>query len=281
MHEIIDHLDLHGLLEMHNLSALNHVPLVNRADRYVAKVKTLPGWIVVKVDPDFNSILSEATNNQRLHDLGLPVADMIGHGDSPIPYIILSWIDGTAISQTSPPAVLEEVGAVLRRIHNLRGNPPYAGNETWDAWMEGWLYHALPWWEKSGFATAGDIEQAWTQFRIIQPLLTSRGHSIIFFDGRPAHFIVRNNKLVGLIDLEEMRSGDALMDFGVFSVLHEHLVPGLLKGYNLANEEARLVRKLVPFYQFLRRLAAAEWTLQHENPALASSILSSIKPPFF
>ena len=109
----------------------------------------------------------------------------------------------------------------------------------------------------------------------LQPLLASRGEEFILFDGRPEHFIVQDNQLAGLIDLGEARSGDAAMDLGVLAVSDPDLIPGILAGYKAPQQEQEKLNQLIPFYTFLRRLAAIsraiETVMTHD--AVASRIL--------
>ena len=104
-------------------------------------------------------------------------------------------------------------------------------------------------------------------------MLATRGQAFILFDGRPEHFLVQDGHLVGIIDLQEARSGDAAMDLGVLAVTDPDLLENVLDGYRPDAAEQALFDRLVPFYIFLRRLAAVEWHRQHGDPALARRAL--------
>ena len=81
----------------------------------------------------------------------------------------------------------------------------------------------------------------------------------MLFDGRPEHFVVRDGRIVGLIDVHDAKPGDGGMDLGVMGVLDEALMGNVRTGYGGDVEENAVLDAIVPFYVFLRRLAAAEW----------------------
>ena len=262
-------IDIAALVALHNLSPGPVVLLVERSDQVVARVETTVGPVVVKASLKGETIATEIQTNRRFAALGFPVATLLAHGQDPAPYLITTWIAGEALSAGSPPDTLREVGVLLRKIHRLGGGPPYAGNATWEAWMEGWLHHALPWWQRQGKASEADVASAWRGFEKRRVLLARRGFDFILFDGRPEHFLVRQGKLAGLIDLGEARAGDAMMDLAVLGVLEPRLLPGILAGYAPTPEEDEVIQQLLPFYLFLRRLAAAEWNLMVGTPSIA------------
>jgi hypothetical protein len=66
------------------------------------------------------------------------------------------------------------------------------------------------------------------------------------------------------------------MDLAVLAVTDEDLLPGVVAGYQPTTAEQAAFDRLLPFYLFLRRLAAAEWNLTHGNPRLARHVLDLI-----
>jgi aminoglycoside phosphotransferase (APT) family kinase protein len=140
--------------------------------------------------------------------------------------------------------------------------------------MHGWLNHALGWWRESGLGDTSRIEAAWSWFADIRPLLAGRGHHFMLFDGRPEHFLVDGGGIRGIVDLEAARSGDGGMDLGVMAVSDPDLLREVLVGYDADPAESVVLRELVPFYVFLRRLAAVEWNLGRGNDATAVAVLS-------
>lgn len=260
----------------HGLSVRAVTVLVDRADKLVARVDTERGAFVMKVDAVEGSLAREVAAIHRLGALDLPVPDVFVFEPGPAAYLIAAWIDGSALDPDSPPTAVRQTGELLRRIHRLGGGPPYAGNATWDAWMAGWLNHAASWWLARPGSDPGRGERLWRWFEGLRPLLATRGHDQILFDGRPDHVLVRDGRVSGLIDLSELRSGDAAMDLGVLCVSQPGLLPGILAGYRPDPTEQEAFDRLIPFYTFLRRVAHAEWHLTHGDPAVADHLLTLV-----
>lgn len=99
----------------------------------------------------------------------------------------------------------------------------------------------------------------------------------MLFDGRPEHFIVAGDDVVGMIDLHDVCSGDAAMDLAVLAVADPPLLAGVLVGYEPTTEEQAVFDRLIPFYLFLRRLAAAQWHLEYADPAETPRLLAMIE----
>ncbi len=278
MRDLTDKSWQHILPRHYNLDVVAIQVLVQRAERLVLRIETPTQVYALKAAHTPEPIHQEVTNNARLAAAGLPVARVIGTGDMPVAHVLHNWIEGDALDASMPPAVLKETAHLLYTIHQLNGKPPYAGNDTWDAWMRGWLHHALPWWKKTAAIPEKQIEEVWHVFDALQPMLSQRGHGFILFDGRPEHFIVAHHKVAGLIDLGEARSGDPAMDFGVLAANAPDLTTKILKHYLplLDASASRVFNTLVPFYTFLRLLALAEWQITHGDANIAQSCLARI-----
>jgi aminoglycoside phosphotransferase (APT) family kinase protein len=138
----------------------------------------------------------------------------------------------------------------------------------WTTWILAWLadFAGVP-------AQRCDEIRAWC--RRLQPLMTSRG-TLTLLDGRPDHFVVRDGRIAGLIDLEDVSAGDPAMDLAVFAVADEELLPAVVEGYAPTSAEAAAFDELIPFYVLLRRLAAANWEHQHGDPARAARLLEQV-----
>ena len=238
--------------------------LWQRPGRAVVRVDTDAGPLVVKASTDPGAFVTEAAAIGRLRAHGLPVAKVIGHAVGPPAYLVLSWIQGEVLSSESPARAQRAAGALLRRVHAIGPDPHhdgalFPGDSTWDSWMAGWLNSALGWW--AGVAAPGEekVRRAWVWFHELAPLLATRGHDLMLFDGRPEHILVAGDDVAGMIDVAELRTGDAAMDLGVLAVADPALLPGVLEGYQPTTEQRAAFSRLVPFYTFLRRISRAEW----------------------
>ena len=218
------------------------------------------------MDTAAGTFVPERSWIDRLGAAGLPVPRVIGCSDEAPAHLLLTWIDGEPLSSASPVAAQRDVGRLLRRVHALPGGPPYAGSSTVDAWIAGWLNYALAWWRDHAGAPQDAVDDAWSWFHRLQPLLATRGAETMLFDGRPEHFLVRGDDVVGMIDLHDLCAGDAAMDFAVLAVDDEPLLRAVIEGYRPSPDEQAAFAELIPFYRWLRRLAAAEWHSQHGDP---------------
>jgi aminoglycoside phosphotransferase (APT) family kinase protein len=88
--------------------------------------------------------------------------------------------------------------------------------------------------------------------------------------------VVRDGRIAGLIDLEDVSAGDPAMDLAVLAVADEDLLPAVLEGYAPTSAEAAAFDELIPFYVLLRRLAAAKWEREHGDPARTTRLLEQV-----
>lgn len=254
----------HGL-ELAGPPASGTSTLQQRPGRLVARVETTAGPVVIKAATEANAFVAEEAAVRRLADHDLPVARIIADSPGPPAYLVLSWIAGDALSSASPAAAQRAAGELLRRVHALGPDPAdlsesmFAGEATWDGWMAGWLNSVLAWWVTVDPPGKERVRQVWAWFHALAPLLATRGQDLILFDGRPEHVLIRGGQVAGLIDVAELRVGDAAMDLGVLAVSDPALLAGVLAGYQPDADERAAFARLVPFYTFLRRLSIAEF----------------------
>lgn len=247
--------------------------LAQQLTRLVAKVETDFGSVVLKADTTPNDATWDARNIKLLASANFPVQKILAQGEDPVSYIILSWIEGEPLSIESPLAAQFEAGQLLYRIHHLENRPPYEREYGWDAWMKGWLDVVLPWWGKQEGVKPQAVEAAWRGFESLKPLLAARGNQYMLQDGRPEHFLIQEDRIVGLIDVHDGQAGDGGMDLGVIGVFDEPLLKNMLKGYQMDKEEQEALDHLIPFYVFLRRLAAAEWHSRFGSTSISKHAL--------
>ncbi len=256
---------IHTWVLENGLHPIQQTILVDRPGHLVAKVRTTSIDVVVKAPLREH----EVNANERLASAGLPVPRILAAKSGEDGYLMMEWIDGEGLSSTSPNSAQLEAGRLLRQVHELGGGPPNQGNATFTDWMRGWLNHALQWWEPGPRRE----RETWAWFDRLAPLIDTRGQDLMLMDGRPDHLLVREGKIVGLIDVSEVCPGDGAMDLAVMGVSDPVLLPGVLAGYGLPTPD----RELIDFYLFLRRLAAAEFNLTRGNPALAGRILRLVQ----
>lgn len=271
-------IDIRLVLDQVGITAEAVSTLASTPSKHVARVDTAAGeTLTVKVAFDAPALAAEVENNTTLAGIGAPVPDVVdlcdvAIADNNAAALVMAWIHGDALSGDAPHKAQQEAGELLRRIHEMGGGPPYhGGNTTYADWIKGWLDVALPWW--STYANAEWISAAWNWFDELRPLIAGRGCDTILFDGRPEHFIVNGDRIAGIIDLADLTAGDSAMDLGVIAANDPKLLPGILAGYNPTTDDHTAFAELVPFYEFLRAIAAAEWNLSHGDKGIVTTML--------
>lgn len=263
--------------------------LQQRPGRVVARADTTHGPVVLKASADEGGFVTEETAIRVLAGHGLPVARVICHASGPPSYLILSWIEGAPLSSANPPRAQRAAGELLRQVHALgsdpgHGRPAFPDGTTWEAWMAGWLNSALTWWATVdptwwSVADPGSDERhrrAWAWFRDLAPLLATRGGDLILFDGRPEHILTRGDEIAGLIDVAQLRTGDAAMDLGVLAACDPGVLDGVRSGYRPRGLESHAFERLIPFYTLLRAISLAQWHQRFGTPAELEHALTRV-----
>jgi len=231
----------------------------DHSSRLVCRVATSTGSFAVKADGQAATFTLEAQAALHLKALGFPVEEPVALEEGPPALLVLPWIGGEGLTSSSPKVHAIRAGQVLARLHLHTGHRPPPEHQSWGQWMGGWTQHALHYWVQTGRAPQDAADQVSRWFDRLRPLFEGRGEQLILFDGRPEHFIWTPSGDVHLIDVAELRSGDGVMDLALMALHVPTQWPQVLQGYGVLGEVGQV---LLPFYVFLRALAAAEWDEQ-------------------
>lgn len=227
---------------------------------------------VLKTAIEPGALAGDVDANLTLSGAGLPVPEIIDHRVGPPAVLLLRWIVGDPISSASPVRTQREVGRLLRAVHTLPGAPPFSGQPTIAAWISDWTAEVAAWWPSVG-ASGAQVRRLLDWLDQLEPDLAAREGRLTLFDGRADHFLVRDGRVVGLIDLHDVGPGDPAMDLAVIGLTDDRLIPEVLNGYLADDEEDRALRSLIPFYLLLRRLAGAEWQLRNGSSSVGTRLL--------
>lgn len=236
--------------------------LTRREGRLVARTTAAhPGpALVVKVSARASDFADEARAVSVLREAGLPVARVRGLVDGPPAVIAFDWTPGRAVSADDGVAVRRQVVDLLRRVHELPAQAPYGGtNPDLVTWVDGWTEHALAWWAAQEGVTGVDADRASSWYRAVRPLVEGRAGSLVLLDGRPEHFLVGDDEVVRMIDVTDLQPGDPVMDLALLQLHAPGLLDGVLVDHRQSEVRAAHLDELLPFFVFLRALAAAEW----------------------
>ncbi len=230
-----------------------------RDGRIVCRARTPIGDIVVKASEIRDEFEEEAIAMARLQAIGLPVSDVISIERGPPALLIASWANGNPITSTTDPDTLRKVGLILSRIHEQPAGPPFSGNESIAAWIEGWFGTVMRWWLAIDARSVELEAQCHQWLEAVKPVLAGRGGTMALFDGRPDHFLVDEGGNVRLIDVADLQPGDPAMDLAVLELDAPGILTHVLEGYAPVPSDREAITTLVPFYVFLRALSGAEW----------------------
>jgi hypothetical protein len=223
---------------------------------------TLPAGVevVLKVSAKVGDFAAEAAAVRTLSAAGLPVSNVRVLSDGPPSVIALDWTPGRAVDAGDGAQVRRQVVDLLGRVHALRADPPDDRLADPVKRIDGWCGYALKWWFRQDGSRAENVGRAEAWYQRVRPLIAGRSGSLVLLDGVPDHFLVGPDKQVRLIDVAELRPGDPVMDLAVLHLHAPGLLIGVLDQYRQAEVQDRHLAELLPFYVFLRALAAAEWS---------------------
>ncbi|MPY66969.1 hypothetical protein F8S09_09750 [Deinococcus sp. SDU3-2] len=262
-----------GVLAPKGLHVSGHDVWVARPDRSVALLHTAQGRrYVLKADAQAGGLTLEAEHARLLHGLGFPVALPGAHRAGPPSLLLRAFQEGRGLDASATPEQRQAVGRLLRALHDTGGGRSPPGEQSWAAWMLGWLQGVWHFWQAQLPAARHREAQLAEWFHRLEPLLAERGGHLILMDGRPEHFLIAGDRLE-LIDVAEVRAGDAWMDLAVIWLWEREVYPQVLAGYSPGVPERAVGERLLPFYAFLRALSAAEWCTDHGPAHLVAGFL--------
>ncbi len=190
--ELVEHVERAARAVGRDASAVE--VLARRPGRIVTRVRGHGGDgssdVVVKVAAEPGAFAAEAAANAVLRGAGVPVNHLLRHEVGPPGVLVARWVEGTPVTAGSPSAVLGEVGRVLAAVHALPARPPYSGNPTLVARIDGWVRCALGWWAGCPGTTAELVREAERWRAGVRPLVEGRTGATMLLDGRPEHLLV-------------------------------------------------------------------------------------------
>lgn len=233
--------------------------LQERAGRVVAQAGDDQGRkYSLKVAEKAGAFAGDIAANRLLAPIGVPVPEVIDYQHGPPAVAVLGWVDGEPLGLSSPPAAQREIGRLLRMVHSLPADATFSGERTVHGWIRAWTGELAAWWSSAG-GSGSQVQRLLGWLDDLEPVLVDRRGSLTLFDGRADHFLIRDRRVVGVIDLHDVGSGDPAMDLAVVGLDDDRLIPPVLRGYMTDADQIDELNLLVPFYLLLRRLAGAEW----------------------
>ena len=236
--------------------------------------------VVFKADREVGKgrVVLEAWAYQRARELGAPVprvlATDLGHETYPRNFIIIEKLPGVPLDDVDleeRQRLIREAGWAVRSVHEI-GIPGFglleeAGYlrtaqvqgefDSWDDFLNQVLNSTLPALRDEGVIDDAEVERIdravadHADFFDLGPV----GHLL---HGRfdPAHVLVDQGEIAGIVDLGDRRSGDPAWDLGGFLIHNLADTRSLLAGYDADKDLAAAFETTIPLYGGLRALLA-------------------------
>lgn len=239
--------------------------LLNYGYRAAWKVWAGGTSFAVKADirPGFQE--NEFTAHRNAGRAGVPVPEIVGFAGTPLPTLVLRWVDGVALHETASGTSWRHAGALLARAHLAPVLRPLTG--TWSEFLFAWFARELPYVVEHCGLGQTEAAAALGRAAELRPVLDAGPAAWLHGDCQSAHFVVdpQSDDVVALIDWADAQPGDPVMDLAVLAMSHGH-VDEILEGYGADSDFSERARLLVPLYQSVRAAGAARWLDAHGYP---------------
>lgn len=242
-------------------------------------------------------VVLEAWAYQRARELGAPaprvLATDLGRDTYPRNFIIIEKVAGVPLADIEISAkerhrLIREAGWAIRAVHEigvagfglleeatyLRNAQVQGEYDSWGEFLNQVLDSALPALRAGGVIDDAEVERVdqvvadhadWCELGPVGHLLHGK------FD--PAHVLVDEGRISGLVDFGDRSSGDPAWDLGGFLVDNVSETRHLLGGYDADKDRAAAMEVTIPLYGGLRALLAARRAHDESRPSARDRLL--------
>jgi len=232
--------------------------------------------LVVKAYDDAPALAHEVRVLDLARGLGVPVPDVLAFEPGPPGVTVMTRLRGSPLTPAMGEAAAVEAGAALRRLHELRADPPYGGGQhRWDEFVVGWSRREADACARLGILSPAESSAAVARVSSARDLLTGRPTGLAHGDLQPDHVLVESGHLTGLIDFVDAKPGDGLLDVAVLTLWDRALTAPLLRGLGLAADADTAL--LLDRYRLVRHLAAAAWLLDRGHATAAARHAEAVR----
>jgi aminoglycoside phosphotransferase (APT) family kinase protein len=226
--------------------------------------------VIVKVDTNSKRLTHESHALSACYNAGAPVPAVYYVDPTTPSILVMSYIEGTALSHDAPISLWKSAGQTLTKLHEV---PAPAGLST---------HHVFPGWEKylgqldetspngmRQIATAlgkRRLDELGKSITIALAHATDLPPTFIHGDCQPNHFLCQDKEVNGIIDFGDTGVGDPCWDISVLSLYHEDKLGALLDGYNPSQAMRSRLDQLLTAYWYLRLIGEIAWCVaRHYN----------------
>ena len=184
--------------------------------------------------------------------------------------LLLSYIDGHPIIGNISQSLAFDMGVLLAKLHQIK-MPSYqlVGSESGDWWKSIRIkfYERID--ECKGHIDNSFLIKCSIRFEeMFSNLPKSDGPVLVHFDYRPGNILVKDDKIIGLIDFETSRGGSPDIDFTKVKVSiwdeYKGTKESFLNGYKSITVLPN-IDKTLPFYLFYDGFAGIAWCVKRNR----------------
>jgi len=193
-----------------------------------------------------------------LRSVEVPRPEVLWHRRGPVSLLALSEVSGVPLASLGAPsphreAVWAMAGEVARRVHDEQvpeslAAPSEYRSEDLDR-LEDWLLSRR-------LADPQLISEHVDRARAVRNSATN--DCLIHGDFQPAHVLVDEGQIRGVIDWGDAGTGDPLYDLAVLTVGHSEYLEAVVGGYGGSVDRDR-----INGYWSWRRLGSIRWMIEH------------------
>lgn len=264
---------IHKLAEIFKLSVLNieAVPESFSSEVYKLTLMNLDN-VYVKIPYNRDKLVREFHMLERLKGV-IPVPKVLDFWDGDemsVGALLLSAIDGVPCKSNIDQSLAYQIGEYHAMLHQVT-LPAYGcygsdgfqvvENNSWSLYLKN---NFEKWKEPCKELLQPDLfEECITHFDSVYSALPEPdGPCVVHMDFRPGNILIKDNRVVGIIDYESARGGSSEIDFTKMNRYVWEVNPLTRLPYVQGYESVRPLpdlEKIIPFYNFYDAFSAVVW----------------------
>lgn len=249
-------------------------PLYVQPDRAIYLASS--SKIILKVYSETELLQKEFDMYSLAQSIGVPTPYVYELVKSNPSVLVLEALDGIPITSEHKEAAYE-AGKYLEKFHKLSANPPFSnGQMTWDSFVLTWARKELDELKNLKVFSESEVNNILKYFNNFKEILKERPIRLLHGDLQPAHILIREDKVTGIIDFADTQPGDPLMDIAVLTLWDTNLAELIISGYSSIRFE-ELTIKLLDLYRLLRKIGEVPWLLKRGFTEKANRNITDIK----
>ncbi|WP_432662133.1 aminoglycoside phosphotransferase family protein [Wukongibacter baidiensis] len=190
--------------------------------------------------------------------------------------LLLSYIDGKSIIDNVDGKLAFQMGELLAKLHNTQIEREklgdayeliYTKEDEWWLTIKKWFENCAD--ECKDILDADLLNKCIKLFNLYYENLPQPDYpSVVHMDYRPGNILIKNSRIVGLVDFENARIGSADVDFSKMKIYvwdqFTETKKEFLKGYREIRPLPD-IEKTLPFYMLFNIFTGVGWCVKREK----------------